>query len=235
MRAKPFAPYSGRVVTREQAKATGQTRFFTGKPCKHGHLSQRTTCNGGCIQCNAIMTQALYRVEGPEKRQRRLTTTLAWIADRKEERLAYGREYAKANKEKYRARKIANRELLNAQAREARKRNPEQANARAARYAKTPKGRLNSAAGAMRRYARLLGAEGTYDAQDVRRIGDLQNWKCHWCGKPTKQSFHVDHIEPLSKGGSNWPNNLCVACPSCNRQKSATDPLEFARRLGRLV
>jgi 5-methylcytosine-specific restriction endonuclease McrA len=93
------------------------------------------------------------------------------------------------------------------------------------------KGRARS----QRRRARTIGAEGYHIAEDVRRIGDLQKWRCHWCGKLTKDRFHVDHIKPLSKGGSNWPNNLCIACPSCNRRKSATDPIEFARRNGKLL
>src|SRR5262252_2778879 len=110
--AKPYADYSGPIVTRAEAKAIGQTRFFTGKPCKHGHLSQRTTCNGACIRCNALTMYALYRIESPERRQKRLVITLAWRAEHREECLAYGREHARANKAKQRARQIANRELI---------------------------------------------------------------------------------------------------------------------------
>lgn len=32
--------------------------------------------------------------------------------------------------------------------------------------------------------------------------------------------FDVDHIRPLSRGGSNWPDNLACACASCNRSKN---------------
>ena len=235
MRRKPYAPHEGPIISREEARALGLTRFFTGETCKHGHLSQRTTSNGGCIECNGITNRALYRTESPERRQRRLITTLAWIEVRKEERLAYGREWARANKARKREHQIANRERLNMLAREARARNPELANARAARYARSPKGKLNSRAGSLRRYARSRGAEGTYDAEDIQRIGNRQKWKCYWCGKPSKHDFHVDHIVPLAKGGSNSPNNLAIACPPCNRRKNATDPIEYARRIGRLI
>jgi hypothetical protein len=33
-------------------------------------------------------------------------------------------------------------------------------------------------------------------------------------------TFHVEHIIPVSEGGSDDLENLCLACPSCNLQKS---------------
>jgi hypothetical protein len=36
---------------RAAAKAAGQTTYFTGRPCKHGHIAQRITFNGGCVEC----------------------------------------------------------------------------------------------------------------------------------------------------------------------------------------
>ena len=39
------------IVTQEQALATGKTRYFTGEPCKRGHISERFSINGACIAC----------------------------------------------------------------------------------------------------------------------------------------------------------------------------------------
>jgi hypothetical protein len=36
--------------TRAEAKASGATHYFTGEPCKHGHISPRKT-KGACIEC----------------------------------------------------------------------------------------------------------------------------------------------------------------------------------------
>lgn len=36
--------------TRAEAKATGATHYFTGEPCKHGHVAPRKT-KGACIEC----------------------------------------------------------------------------------------------------------------------------------------------------------------------------------------
>lgn len=39
------------VISHADAKARGLTRFFTGEPCKHGHLSERQTSNRSCVTC----------------------------------------------------------------------------------------------------------------------------------------------------------------------------------------
>jgi hypothetical protein len=36
--------------TRAEAKATGASHYFTGEPCKHGHIAPRKT-KGACIEC----------------------------------------------------------------------------------------------------------------------------------------------------------------------------------------
>jgi len=36
-----------------EAKAQGVKRYFTGKACKNGHISDRFTCNRECVACDA--------------------------------------------------------------------------------------------------------------------------------------------------------------------------------------
>lgn len=40
------------VVTRKEARESGLKRYFTGKPCPQGHLSERSTATADCIECN---------------------------------------------------------------------------------------------------------------------------------------------------------------------------------------
>ncbi len=73
------------------------------------------------------------------------------------------------------------------------------------------------------RQSRLRSAVGTHTPDDIRRIYAEQNGKCAYCGidisLQIKGSVHVDHIHPISRGGSNWPENLACACAKCNLSK----------------
>ena len=42
--------------TRQEAKATGAKYYFTGEPCKHGHIALRKT-KGACVECMKIEWQ----------------------------------------------------------------------------------------------------------------------------------------------------------------------------------
>jgi len=53
------------IISRAAAKSQQLPRYFTGKPCKHGHMSERNTHNGHCIECDRIRG-AEYRIARPE-------------------------------------------------------------------------------------------------------------------------------------------------------------------------
>jgi 5-methylcytosine-specific restriction endonuclease McrA len=62
-------------------------------------------------------------------------------------------------------------------------------------------------------------------------VKQRQKGKCYWCQQAYGAHPHRDHIWPLALGGSNGPENICFACPSCNLKKGAKTPMEFAGRL----
>lgn len=74
-----------------------------------------------------------------------------------------------------------------------------------------------------RRRAKEWGADGSYNKDDIRNLLKTQGRFCRYCQTPLTK-FHVDHFIPLSRGGSNWPSNLVLACPSCNCSKADKMP-----------
>lgn len=49
------------IVTRAEALRQGLVRYFTGKPCKRGHISERFTRNGTCLGCAPIISAKTYQ------------------------------------------------------------------------------------------------------------------------------------------------------------------------------
>ena len=47
------------------------------------------------------------------------------------------------------------------------------------------------------------------------------NFKCHHCSERKPEKLTVDHIKPVSKGGSDEPYNLQILCRVCNSKKGA--------------
>lgn len=80
--------------------------------------------------------------------------------------------------------------------------------------------------GATRR-ARKLANGGIFGPADVSRMLNEQGMRCYYCAAPLSAGFHIDHRTPLARGGSNGPENLCVACPTCNCRKGAKTEAEF--------
>lgn len=42
------------IITRADAFAQGLKRFYTGRPCKFGHDSERFVSTGNCVECGAV-------------------------------------------------------------------------------------------------------------------------------------------------------------------------------------
>lgn len=83
--------------------------------------------------------------------------------------------------------------------------------------------------------ARKRGAVGQHTDADVRELLDLQKGRCAMCAKDIRKSFQIDHVLPLALGGSNDRLNIQLLCGPCNASKGPRDPLDVARRLGRLL
>lgn len=79
-----------------EARETGATTYFTGKPCKHGHASLRVTANGTCVECAKVASKKVYEKDAEAKRKKQQE----YYASNRERRLAYACAYREANKAK---------------------------------------------------------------------------------------------------------------------------------------
>lgn len=86
-----------------------------------------------------------------------------------------------------------------------------------------------------RRRANKLNSGGSFTSLDIKNIYTLQRGKCVCCSISLKKSYHVDHIMPLSKSGSNDKTNIQLLCPNCNLQKHSKHPVDFMQQLGFLI
>lgn len=58
-------------------------------------------------------------------------------------------------------------------------------------------------------------------AEDKFRILHRDNFECRYCrAKPGSDMLEVDHLVPVSMGGSDDEINLVAACKKCNRSRS---------------
>jgi hypothetical protein len=78
------------VISLGEARSRGLERYFTGKPCKHGHISERRTKGSNCIECDNGRDRGDYN--------RR------YYAANAEAKKDYSREYYVAHAETYRER-----------------------------------------------------------------------------------------------------------------------------------
>lgn len=74
-----------------------------------------------------------------------------------------------------------------------------------------------------KRRALIRNAEGFHTSDDLKCLYQEHEGVCGYCGVriywSVSRDIHIDHIQPLSKGGSNWPQNIILACETCNLNK----------------
>ncbi len=56
--AKKIEPEAPKIISREDARAAGLTKFFTAMPCFRGHVAQQFVNNGACVECRKVTTAA---------------------------------------------------------------------------------------------------------------------------------------------------------------------------------
>jgi len=135
---------------------------------------------------------------------------------------AYAAAYYQANKEKIKARRRAryaeDPERENARGRLYNAEHKAELHEAGRRRRATPEGRAAACATIARRRLRPGGQELT--PAMILEVMAAASGVCVYCGQDFENG-HVDHITPVSKGGTNDRENLVYVCASCNWSKGA--------------
>ena len=220
--------YEGPIVTRRDAAAVGDTRYFTGEPCKQGHLAQRWVASYTCDECQRIDSawRNANNIYGIRDKSR-FHQAKNYNKNREKKLAAYVK--ARLNPKNVERSRIAskvwrakNREHTNLQAR--------------LRHANLTEQQKESQRAYVRnRRSRRRNNGGTHTGKDIKRLYDRQKGKCAACVVSLATGYHVDHIMPLIRGGSNAPRNLQLLCSRCNQSKAAKHPINWAQERGLLL
>ena len=230
-------------VNRTDAVAAGAKYFFTGHACKRGHLTKRLASSGDCAECMAARSKRWAEENSEQERVRKR----AQYFTNRDAVLARSKHFAVQNPDKVRKYKSKHAASLKAKERRAKwvAQNRESIRLYLAQYNRDNADRLKEQKRAYQksnpdvcrtsnrnRRARVVSAEGSHTTKDVRLINKRQGFRCVYCGTATFEEYHVDHIVALARGGSNYPDNLQITCPRCNRRKHTASHAAFLERMG---
>jgi len=74
-----------------------------------------------------------------------------------------------------------------------------------------------------RRAAKTRAPSNDFTAAQWKAMLEHYDHRCQYCGRKMKR-LTMDHITPLSKGGSHTVHNIIPACTSCNSRKHTGTP-----------
>lgn len=199
-------------MKRKAARELGQSTYV-GRGCPQGHRD-RYVSTGKCVQCS---------------RERSSRNAVRFRDKIRARRIEADGEWRRRNKDRLNARR---RELY-------REKHPP-----LVREALSPEERRRRNVEAQKRW-REAHREKRREHKRARKkakradfracLVNAQRGRCVYCRTKLGAGFHVDHIEPLARGGADRRSNMQALCPPCNLAKNAKDPIAFAQERGMLV
>ena len=171
------------------------------KTCTAPDCSKPFLARGFCVNHYMVARRA----SNPEVREAGRIATLRYSKANREKTREASRAWALANPERVKQNnqkwKADNKEHCNAYMRQWVLDNPEQWNAHR-----------------NQRRALSKGASGRASSDQIAARVAMFGGKCAYCRTAPHEA--IDHVIPLSRGGSNWPANLRPVCRPCNSSKS---------------
>jgi len=192
-------------MKRREAKALGLFTYNTGKPCKHGHLSDRYVNGAHCIECVYIQSKG-WRQANPETYKK---SWKKWLESNRDTHTGWVKKWQASNKAKIaidqKNWEKANPDKVKAKYKRWREKHPEKYTAR-------------NVASVARRAKRVPKWNTSDDRWLMAQFYDVAKLRT----KATGVVWEVDHIIPLrgkEVSGLHVPSNLQVILKSENRAK----------------
>jgi hypothetical protein len=179
--------------------------YYTGKPCKHGHIANRYTASRQCVVCHSISQER--RRQSPEGRAVHHARVKEWAAKNPEKVRGYKNKYVENNRETVYER---NRQRIKA--------NPETRKETLRKHAKKYKA-LYTAKSRERQVKKRLAMPPWVDRESV----ELIYIHADYISRLTQIHHEVDHIVPLQNTrvcGLHVPWNLQIIPMTENRRKA---------------
>ena len=164
------------LIKRRFAKRLGMKHYFTGKPCRKGHISERYVVNTDCVMCRKLK----HKREYPNEKDRIIERQLKWYYKNKDYVSDYARSYRERNPDYFA---------------EWCKNNPEKMK----HYYEKNKHKYS--ANSAERRAELLKRKVVFKDEDLRKFNKKQILSIYKerrrISKETGVEHHVDHTVPL--------------------------------------
>src|SRR5208283_2328184 len=225
-------------VSRQEAIAKGLKFYFTGKPCKHGHVAERRTNNHTCIRCEedyqANNKEAIadrHKAYYANNKEAIVEYYKAYYADNKEAIADRAKAYQANNKEaiadRHKAYYADNKEAIVDRQKVYRADNKEAIAVRANAYEKQRK-QIDIQfwlAGNLRSRLRCAIKNNQKSGSAVRDLGCSveflkqhleQQFKVGMTWENYGKVWHIDHIEPLCSFDLEDREQLLIACHYTN-------------------
>lgn len=199
------------TISLEFARANDLSHYFTGKPCKRGHIANRLTKSRRCLDCCAqyrrdewknhhereiqkSRKQWALRKNDPEIKRKAIDRAKAYYQENRDSRIEFAKNYYQKTK-KY------------------------QNDLQKIREAEDPEKFFLK-----RKHAKAVSKvqhDSYMNLDDLRHWASLKDKCCRYCHVECAEDYQIDHVIPLSSGGKHEASNLAICCRSCNSSKGA--------------
>ncbi|SDH09512.1 HNH endonuclease [Paraburkholderia phenazinium] len=215
----------------------GESKFETdfGK-----HSSGKNGLNPKCKACVNAHSKA-WKEANPERNRKAIADWWRRNPEKKKtkdaKRADYFSQYRKDNAGRINAKSARhyaeNRELRAEQDRHWRAENPDKTKAIHAKWRASNPDKV-----AARNHARRAAygqSDGSHTPEELIQLLERQGYQCanpKCCVDLRVEKRHLDHKQPISRGGSNYIANLQWLCAFCNLSKGALDYEDWLQKVG---